>query len=98
MTRTFVATFFDLVGNKVEKETTIGFHCDDNPQCKKYNKKECVRPAACDGKCVDLADSNFNCGGCDNHCSSAFTECIESYCIFTSELHNPFIQAQILLS
>jgi len=54
--RVFRATFFDIVGNTVEKDFTIKLACSIS------------RYSACDGRCLDMQDDGQHCNSCGNAC------------------------------
>lgn len=56
--RTFVATFFDQVGNMTSDSLTVHLECDP------------ATDGICDGECIDLQQDDENCGSCGHGCGT----------------------------
>jgi hypothetical protein len=65
--RTFVATFFDQVGNMTSDSLTVHLEC------------ETATDGICDGECSDLQQDDANCATCGHDCGTNGT-CVEGTC------------------
>lgn len=65
--RTFVATFFDQIGNMTSQSLTVHLEC------------ETATDGICDGDCTDLQQDDANCATCAHSCGTNGT-CVEGAC------------------